>query len=296
MESQIADFLQFLRVERNLSYNTIKAYGWDLEKFRFYLASQKKEALSAIKQENIQDFIRHLSSQQIASSSIARNLVSIKMFFRFLSREGIIKNDPSEALESPLTESRLPEFLSVLEVENLLNQPNLRNKRGYRDRAILELLYATGMRVSEIINLKLSDLNLTVGYVRCFGKGEKERIVPLGKIVMEILKHYLKKIRPILFKRKKDSLFLFFNQSGKPFSRQAIWKIIKKYTKKAQLRKRITPHTLRHSFATHLLQGGADLRSVQEMLGHANISTTQIYTHVNIKSLKEIHKKYHPRG
>ncbi len=335
MKSQIADFLQFLKVERNLAKNTIDAYGSDLEKFRKYLVARKKQKVSLVNPvreqssltsdsdggvkppsasnddgdrlksvvfsngvnlKDIQNYSRTLKAGNIAAPSIARNLISIKMFFRFLLREEIIKEDPSQDLESPISWPKLPEFLSVPEAENLLNQPVLKNKTGFRERAILELLYATGMRVSEIINLKVSDLNLKVGYVRCLGKGEKERIVPIGRPAREILEKYLEKIRPAFVKNQRKSFFLFINRAGRPFSRQAIWKIIKKYARKACLRKNITPHTLRHSFATHLLQGGADLRSVQEMLGHVNISTTQIYTHVDRKRLKEVHKKYHPRG
>ncbi|MEA3369027.1 MAG: site-specific tyrosine recombinase XerD [Candidatus Ratteibacteria bacterium] len=299
MKSQTANFLQFLKVERNLAKNTINAYGSDLEKFRKYLAARKKEKVSLINLTDIQNYSRTLKAGNIAASSIARNLISIKMFFRFLLREEIIKKDPSQDLEPPINWPKLPECLTILETENLLNQPVFRNKTGFRDRAILELLYATGMRVSELINLKVSDLNLKVGYVRCLGKGEKERIVPIGRPAREVIEKYLEKIRPAFVKSRKgyrEPIFLFINRVGRSFSRQAIWKIIKKYAQKARLRKNITPHTLRHSFATHLLQGGADLRSVQEMLGHVNIATTQIYTHVNRERLKEVHKKYHPRG
>jgi len=296
MKVQIADFLQFLKVERNLAKNTIDSYGRDLEKFRKYLSTLKKDDAKYVRRENIQNYSRLLKTKHIAPTSIARNLVSIKMFFRYLLREGIIKNDPSHELESPLTWSKLPEVLTVMEVENLLNQPAPRNKLGCRNRAILELLYATGMRVSEIINLKISDLNLKIGYVRCLGKGEKERIVPVGKTARKAIENYLEKIRPAFLKGREDKFYLFISSRGMPFSRQAIWKIMKKYAKDARIRKNITPHTLRHSFATHLLQGGADLRSVQEMLGHANISTTQIYTHVDRERLKEVHKKFHPRG
>ena len=296
MKSQIADFLQFLKVERNLAKNTINAYGSDLEKFRKYLAARKKEKVSSVNLADIQNYSRTLKAEDIAASSITRNLISIKMFFRFLLREEIIKKDPSQDLEPPINWPKLPEYLTVLETENLLNQPVLKNKTGFRDKALLELLYATGMRVSELINLKVSDLNLKVGYVRCLGKGEKERIVPIGRTAREVLEKYLEKIRPAFVKSRKGDFFLFINRAGQPFSRQAVWKIIKKYAQKTRLRKNITPHTLRHSFATHLLQGGADLRSVQEMLGHVNIATTQIYTHVNRERLKEVHKKYHPRG
>ena len=296
MKSQIADFLQFLKAERNLAKNTINAYGGDLEKFRKYLAGRKKEKSSLVNLADIQNYSRTLKAGNIAASSIGRNLISIKMFFRFLLREGIIKKDPSQDLEPPINWPKLPECLTILETENLLNQPVLRNKTGFRDRAILELLYATGMRVSELINLKVSDLNLKVGYVRCLGKGEKERIIPIGRPARDVLEKYLEKIRPAFVKSRGETFFLFINRAGRPFSRQAVWKIIKKYAQKTRLSKNITPHTLRHSFATHLLQGGADLRSVQEMLGHVNIATTQIYTHVNRERLKEVHKKYHPRG
>ncbi len=296
MKSHIVDFLQFLKIERNLADNTVSAYGRDLEKFRRYLSSVKKEDVSLVERDDIQDYTRFLKGKNFSSQTIARNLVSIKMFFRFMMREGKIKNDPSQDLEAPLSWSKLPEVLGINEVENLLNQPALMKRNGCRDRAILELLYATGMRVSELVNLKLSDLNLKIGYVRCLGKGEKERIVPVGKIAREVLENYLAKARPVLTGKGKDSQYLFVNKHGLPFSRQAIWKMLKKYVRKAGIRKNVTPHTLRHSFATHLLHGGADLRSVQEMLGHANISTTQIYTHVDRGRLKEVHKKYHPRG
>ena len=296
MKEKIDEFLQFLKVERNLSSNTIDSYSRDLNKFLAYLSSHRGSNLTRVNSENIQNYRRFLKTKGISSSSIARNLVALKMFFRFLLREGAIKEDPSYQLESPLSWSKLPEVLSIAEVENLLNQPSILKKSGFRDRAILELLYATGMRVSELVNVRLQDLNLKIGYVRCFGKGEKERIVPLGKVAREILQRYLEKVRPVLVKGKRESHFLFINKKGNSFSRQNIWKIIKKYTKKALIKKNVTPHTLRHSFATHLLSGGADLRSVQEMLGHANISTTQIYTHVDRERLKEVHKKYHPRG
>ena len=219
-----------------------------------------------------------------------------------LLRERILKADPTAVLEAPKLWKRLPEVMSLSEVEALIASPNLRENQGIRDRAILEIMYATGMRASEVVNLKTEDINLEVGFVRCFGKGRKERIVPLGRKAEEALKRYLDKARPNLMSGKgmlreaKSGAYLFLSRLGKGISRQSLWKIIKRYAKAAKIKRQIKPHTLRHSFATHLLEGGADLRSVQEMLGHSDISTTQIYTHIHKDRLKAVHKQFHPRG
>jgi integrase/recombinase XerD len=231
----------------------------------------------------------------ISASSIARRLAAIKMFHRFLVRETILKDDPTALLDSPRLWKKIPSTLSLQEVERLIAQPDIRHKQGVRDKAILECMYATGARVSEIVNLKLDDLNLEVGFLRCVGKGNKERIVPLGKRACVAISRYLGSLRQVLAK-KKNSDFLFLNRCGGKISRQSIWKIIKKYARLARIKKEVRPHILRHSFATHLLERGADLRSVQEMLGHSDIATTQIYTHINKDRLKTIHKMYHPRA
>jgi integrase/recombinase XerD len=230
----------------------------------------------------------------ISANSIARRLAAIRMFHRFLTRERILKNDPTTLIDSPKLWKKIPDTLSLNEVDALISQPSIRDKQGVRDRAILETMYATGMRVSEAVNLKLDNVNLNIGFLRCIGKGNKERVIPLGKKAIASLNRYLEVGRPHLLKNRQSE-FLFLNRFGKKLSRQSFWKLIKKYAREARIRKPIRPHILRHSFATHLLERGADLRSVQEMLGHSNISTTQIYTHVNKDRLKAIHKMYHPR-
>jgi integrase/recombinase XerD len=230
----------------------------------------------------------------LSANSIARRLAAIKVFYRFLVRERILKDDPTSLIDSPRLWKKIPDTLSLNELDALLKQPNIRDKQGIRDRAILETLYATGMRVSEAVNLKVDNINLEIGFLRCIGKGNKERVIPVGRKAIISIHRYLELSRPQLL-RKKESEFLFLNRFGKKISRQSLWKMIKKYARAARIKKSIRPHTLRHSFATHLLERGADLRSVQEMLGHANISTTQIYTHINKERLKTIHRLFHPR-
>jgi len=230
----------------------------------------------------------------LSVNSIARSLAAIKSFYRFLNRERILKDDPSSLVDSPKLWKKIPETLSLNEVDCLLNQPSIRDRQGVRDKAILETLYATGMRVSEAVNLRSDNVNLDIGFLRCVGKGNKERVIPLGKKAISSLRRYLGVSRPG-FLKNKQSAYLFLNRSGGKISRQSLWKIIKKYARQARIKKPIHPHILRHSFATHLLERGADLRSVQEMLGHANISTTQLYTHINKERLKTIHKMFHPR-
>jgi integrase/recombinase XerD len=295
MEELVEKFLNYLSVERGLSQNTLSAYGSDLKKYIAFLRKSRIRTLAKTTKHEIITYLLELKNKGLAPTSVARSLVSLKVFYRFLAQENYLAADPTLNLESPKVWSKLPETLSSQEVETLLAKPDPANLLGLRDKAALELLYATGVRVSELINLKIADVNLEVGYVRCLGKGKKERIVPLGSFAQESLKNYLDKGRKTLLKGK-DTQEIFVNRSGRTMTRQGFWKILKKYAKSVGLEKKITPHVLRHSFATHLLERGADLRSVQEMLGHSNISTTQIYTHVDRARLKEIHKKYHPRG
>lgn len=295
MQELVESFLNYLSVERSLSNNTIAAYRRDLNKYISCLEKSRISALSQSTRKDISDFMFRLKDNGLNASSIARNLAAIKVFYRFLVRERILKVDPSSLLDSPRLWKRIPDALSSQEVEDLLKGPSLRQTQGVRDRAILEVMYATGMRVSEAVNLKLTDVNLDAGFARCIGKGSKERIVPLGKQAIAALRRYLEEARPKLLKKSQAETILFLSRLGKRVSRQSFWKIIKAYARKARIKKNIRPHTLRHSFATHLLEGGADLRSVQEMLGHADIATTQIYTHIDKNRLKLIHKTYHPR-
>jgi len=294
MKELIETFLDYLSVERGLSANTIFAYRKDLNLYLDYLSEKKIGSLSQAPRNCITDFMFSQKDKGICANSISRRLAAIKSFYRFLVRERVIKDDPSSLVDSPKLWKRIPEALSVNEVDALLNQPNAREKQGIRDKAILETLYASGMRVSEGVNLKLKDVNLEVGFLRCIGKGNKERVVPLGKKAVSSIKKYLDIVRPGLLKGK-ESEFLFLSRFGKKISRQSFWKMIKKYSREAGIKKPMKPHILRHSFATHLLERGADLRSVQEMLGHADISTTQIYTHINKDRLKSIHRSFHPR-
>jgi integrase/recombinase XerD len=294
MKEFIASFLDYLSVERGLARNTISAYGEDLAAFALFLSGKKVSGVSAVTKNDIINFMLSQKDSGIGASSIARRLAAIRMFYRFLVRERIIRDDPTSLIDSPKLWKKIPETLSVNEVEALLSQPSLHTAQGIRDKAILEILYATGMRVSEAVNLKVDDLNLEVGFLRCIGKGNKERVIPLGKKAIGAVTKYLASVRPALLK-KKTSDRLFLSRLGSQISRQSFWKLIKRYAKDARIKKPMKPHIMRHSFATHLLEHGADLRSVQEMLGHSNIATTQIYTHINKDRLKAIHKAYHPR-
>ncbi|MCP4683072.1 MAG: site-specific tyrosine recombinase XerD [Desulfobacterales bacterium] len=285
-------FINYLRVERGLAENTIEAYSRDLLRF-FRFLEKNNLAPSDVSQDQTRQYTRTLA-KTLSPTSVARNISAIKTFFRFLVSEGRIKSNPARLVESPKLPLRLPEVISQEETERLLAQPDTANAIGLRDGAMLETLYATGLRVTELINLKMSNINLEAGYVRTLGKGSKERIVPMGDKAMTAIKEYLSNGRPRLSK-KGISPYLFLNSRGQNLSRQGFWKIIKKYGIKAGIKKKITPHGIRHAFATHLLDAGADLRSVQVMLGHADISTTQIYTHVSRERLKKIHEKYHPR-
>ena len=295
MEQLLDQCLHYLIVEKGLSKNTIEAYSHGLSRFLNHLKGKGVEEILDVDKFHVRGFLLALKKKNLAPKSIVRNLVAIRTFFRFLIEEGILEKNPVEDLESPKVAKTLPEILSLKEIEQILEQPNLSTPLGMRDRAMLEMVYATGMRVSELTHLPTHQVNLEGGYVLLYGKGSKERIVPLGSEAMKRVTLYLNESRGILAKGK-ESPSLFINRSGKGMSRQGFWKNLKEYARKAGLRKRITPHLLRHSFASHLLEGGADLRSVQMMLGHVDISTTQIYTHVTGERLKKIHKQYHPRG
>lgn len=294
MKELIDVFLNYLSVERGLAQNTITSYEKDLDSYTKFLAKRSIDTLSKTTKNDIINFMLYQKDRGLSANSIARSLAAIKVFYRFLLREKILKTDPTSLIDSPKLWKKIPETLTNNEVDTLLSQPNTRDKQGIRDKAILETLYATGMRVSEAVNLKVDNVNFDIGFLRCIGKGSKERIIPIGTKAIQSLKKYLGISRPHLLK-KKESEFLFLNRFGKKISRQSLWKIIKKYAKDARIKKPIWPHILRHSFATHLLERGADLRSVQEMLGHSNISTTQVYTHINRDRLKTIHKMFHPR-
>jgi len=294
MKELLDNFINYLSIERGLAKNTLESYSRDLKKYFTFLKSKGITDPVKADRSQISAFLMKQKNKNLSMNSISRNLVAIKVFHRFLVREGYGKNDPTSLLDSPKLWKRIPEVLSMQEVKSIIDAAYPRNWQGIRDRAIIELMYASGMRVSELVNLKVSDLNLDIGFVRCLGKGQKERIIPIGKSAILAIRRYSNKARVKLAK-KDTSSFLFLSRIGKKISRQSIWKIIKKYARIAKIKKDIKPHTLRHSFATHLLERGADLRSVQEMLGHSDISTTQIYTHVNKDRLKSIHKQFHPR-
>ena len=294
MKKLLDEFINYLSVERGLSKNTIASYKSDLASFLNYLELKGFSSVDKIKRDDITKYLMNLKDKGLSSNSISRALVSIKMFYKFLAQERFIKDDVAGILESPKLIRPLPNVLNVVEVEKLLKSPDIREWMGIRDKAALELMYATGMRVSEMVDLPTSTLNLDVGFIKCKGKGDKERMVPIGSQAKNAISRYMKTVRPSLLKNRTDN-HLFLSRLGKRVSRQSFWKMIKKYAKRARIKKEITPHTLRHSFATHLLERGADLRVVQEMLGHADIATTQVYTHINKERLKSIHRQFHPR-
>lgn len=292
-EAVLQVFLDFLSVEKGLSSNTIQSYARDLGKlFRFL----RKEGISWMKtdEEGLVRFIHHQSRTGLSPRSMARLISSIKSFYNFLVLDGMVRKNPAVNLSSPKTWLALPKFLTVKEVESLLGQPDEENIRGVRDKAMLELLYATGLRVSELIALRVRNVNLEDGFLLCVGKGGKERIVPIGDSAALAVRKYLEEGRDKFL--KESSEYLFLSQRGNAFTRQGFWKLLKGYAKKAGLAQKISPHVLRHSFATHLLERGADLRSVQLMLGHSQITTTQVYTHVSRKRLRRVYDKYHPRA
>ena len=290
-------FLTHVRVEKGLSSNTVAAYRRDLIKFDVF-AKKRKLTLSTVRRDDLVDFLSSLYRQKLESRTVARNLVTLRNFFRFAQVQELIKEDPSFSLESPKIRRTLPGYLRLDEVEKLLSQPNERTPIGLRDRAMFEVLYSSGLRVSELVGLRVMDLDRTAGHLRCIGKGDKERIVPTGKKAMALVERYLRDARPKLLGKGAlaNTQALFLNRRGGTLSRVGIWKIISAYGRQAGLRVALKPHMLRHSFATHLLERGADLRSVQLMLGHSDISTTQIYTHVVEERLKQVYKAHHPRA
>ncbi len=295
ISASISSFLTHVRVEKGLSSNTVSAYRHDLVKFDEF-ARKRKLSLAAVSRDDLVDFLAGLYRQKLESKTVARHLVTLRNFFRFAQIQELISEDPSVTLESPKIRRNLPGYLRLEDVERLLDQPDVKTPIGLRDRAMLEVLYSTGLRVSELIGLRIMDLDAKVGCVRCIGKGDKERIVPVGKKALAIVEKYLRDARPKLLGKVQGSPALFVNRRGASLSRVGVWKILSAYGRLAGLRVALTPHMLRHSFATHLLERGADLRSVQLMLGHADISTTQIYTHVVEERLKQIYKAHHPRA
>jgi integrase/recombinase XerD len=295
ISATISSFLTYVKVEKGLSSNTVSAYRRDLVKFDVF-AQKRKLSLEAVSRDDLVDFLASLYRLKLESRTVARHLVTLRNFFRFAQIQELITTDPSINLESPKIRRSLPGYLRLEEVERLLEQPDSNTALGLRDRAMLEVLYSTGLRVSELIGLRVSDLDSKVGCVRCIGKGDKERIVPVGRKALLMVEKYLRDARPKLLGRLRGSPTLFVNRRGVSLSRVGVWKILSGYGKRAGLRVSLTPHMLRHSFATHLLERGADLRSVQLMLGHADISTTQIYTHVVEERLKQIYKAHHPRA
>jgi integrase/recombinase XerD len=295
ISATISSFLTHAKVEKGLSSNTVSAYRRDLVKFDVF-AQKRKLSLESVSRDDLVDFLAGLYRLKLESRTVARHLVTLRNFFRFAQIHELITTDPSINLESPKIRRSLPGYLRLEEVEKLLEQPDSGTALGLRDRAMLEVLYSTGLRVSELIGLRVSDLDSKVGCVRCIGKGDKERIVPVGRKALLMVEKYLRDARPKLLGKLRGSPTLFVNRRGVSLSRVGVWKILSGYGKRAGLRVSLTPHMLRHSFATHLLERGADLRSVQLMLGHADISTTQIYTHVVEERLKQIYKAHHPRA
>jgi integrase/recombinase XerD len=295
MTPAISLFLTHVKVEKGLSANTVAAYQRDMAKFNVF-AQKRKRTLEGVSRDDLVDFLAGMYREKLESRTVARHLVTLRNFFRFAQVQELITTDPSLNLESPKIRRNLPGYLRLEEVERLLAQPDATKALGLRDRAMLEVLYSTGLRVSELIGLRVTDLDSKVGCIRCIGKGDKERIVPAGRKALGIVAKYLQNARPKLLGKGVSSQALFVNRRGKSLSRVGVWKILSGYGRRAGLRVALTPHMLRHSFATHLLERGADLRSVQLMLGHADISTTQIYTHVVEERLKQIYKAHHPRA
>ena len=293
----MASYLTHVQVEKGLAPNTLSAYRRDLAKFEDF-AKKRKLELREVKRDDLVDFLASLYRQKLESKTVARHLVTLRNFFRHAQMQELISEDPTAHLESPKIRRSLPGYLRLEEVEKLLELPDQKTALGLRDRAMLEVLYSTGLRVSELTSLRITDLDMKVGCVRCIGKGDKERIVPVGRKALAIVERYLRDGRTELIGtgRNGAGAFLFVNRRGGRISRVGVWKIFSAYGRKAGLRIPLTPHMLRHSFATHLLERGADLRSVQLMLGHSDISTTQIYTHVVEERLKQIYKAHHPRA
>jgi integrase/recombinase XerD len=295
MDDQLDQFAAYLSLERGLAANTTRAYLHDLREFAQFLDCLKVRTPVSVTRDHILDFLDSSRDAELSSPTIARRLIAIKIFFRFLCRERLLKHDITDAMEGPRLWRLLPDMLGVDEVERLLKAFSKRDPLERRNQAILELFYATGIRVSELANLRLDGLKFEQGIIRVIGKGDKERIVPVGRPAIRRLTTYLRQIRPLLDKTQRGAT-LFLSVNGHPLTRARVWQVVKEAARRAGIEKNVYPHMLRHSFATHLLSNGADLRVIQEMLGHADISTTQIYTHVNQAQLKSIHRRFHPRA
>lgn len=293
MKIAIQEFIDYLHREKKTSQNTEVSYKRDLKKMEEFLTQQGVEREDQVSPLLLNSYVLYLENSRLAPASISRNVASVRAFFRFLYKNRVIDEDPSEHLKAPKIEKKMPEILSVEEVEVLLQQPDVHTAKGMRDRAMIELLYATGMRVSELIRLRAEDVNLSLGYVICCD-GERERIIPFGRICQDALQEYLSKARES-FVRERQVEELFTNCSGRPMSRQGFWKVLKTYARQAGITRDITPHTLRHSFAAHLIQNGADVKSVQEMLGHSDVSTTQMYLNLNVNKIRDVYMNAHPR-
>ncbi|MBU4009793.1 MAG: site-specific tyrosine recombinase XerD [Proteobacteria bacterium] len=295
IDSLVDQYLNYLVVEKGLSKKTLESYGSDIATYIEFLGKKGIKEISEADTPTILMHIIALRGEGLKARSRARHLVTLRGFYKFLVREKFITSDPTGVIDLPKSGFYLPNVLTQDEVKSLLSVPDVSKPAGLRDSAMIELLYAAGLRVSELVGLKLFDVNMDACFVRVFGKGSKERIVPIGTYAKEKISEYINTARPIILKNNMSN-FLFVGRGGKPLTRQGFWKIIKRYSVLGKITKKITPHSLRHSFATHLLEGGADLRSVQLMLGHVDISTTQIYTHVVRDHLKKVHNQYHPRG
>ena len=296
LDRQVRQYFDFLRLEKGVTSHTLHSYQFDLTKYRAFLVTQKIQSGQGVTEENISDFLKELAKKHLAPRSVARTLSAVRGFHRFLVGEGMHDDDPTENIDTPKRSKTLPGVLTVAEVDAVLKQPDVRKQLGLRDRAILEVLYATGVRVSELTGLKQSNLMFDSELILVFGKGSKERLVPIGASAMDWVTRYQRDVRIHLAKGGKSLDVLFLNFRGGKLSRAAIRDMVVKYARAAGIKKEVHPHTFRHSFATHLLEGGADLRAVQEMLGHVDISTTQIYTHIDREYLKEVHRTFHPRA
>ncbi|WP_105956087.1 site-specific tyrosine recombinase XerD [Apilactobacillus quenuiae] len=295
MDEIIKDYLHFLLIERGLSGNTIKSYHQDLEEFANYLSNKSINNLNDVNSLIILDYMKSMKEHGKARNSIIRFISTMRKFFKYLLRFHYIKNDPMVKIDTPKQAQHFPSVLTIKEVDKLLSVPNTNDKYGIRDRAIFEVMYATGLRVSEMVHLKMDNLHLEMGIIQTLGKGDKERIIPIGTQAIKWINFYISNSRSKLLKNRRSD-YLFLNAHGSGLSRQSIWQKIKRYVSLAGIKKDVTPHTLRHSFATHILENGADLRIVQELLGHSDISTTQIYTHISHEHLNKSFNKYHPRA
>lgn len=291
----LQEFLDHLSVERGLSPRTLEAYGRDVARLIAFLEQQGVARPGEASAALLREYVYHLKDEGLKPTSIRRAISAIRTYFGYLLAEGLVVSDPTERIEAPTIWRRLPDVLSRADIDRLLDAPDPADAMYWRDKALLEFAYASGVRVSELIGLRIRDLSLEEGFASVFGKGAKERLVPIGKAAIRSLDLYLRELRPRL-ERGSGKGVVFLNARGRPLSRMGVWKILRRHVERAGITKRVTPHTLRHSFATHLLEGGADLAAVQEMLGHADISTTQIYTHVDREYLRDVHRRFHPRG